>query len=340
MPLIEEEKNIIRLVEKTSPAVVNIVISAKEIEELEMVSPFQIRKRTRKLPKEIVVGGGSGFFVSKDGIVLTNRHVVADKKAKYTVITSDDKKYPARVLARDSINDIAILKIDAKNLPHLELGYSNSLKPGQTVIAIGNALSQFHNSISKGIISGLLRMVSAGNMMDGGIQNLRGLIQTDAAINPGNSGGPLVTTDGKVIGINAVVVFGAQNIGFAIPISNAKKDLDDLRKFGKIVQPFLGVRYVMVNKELMDRYKLPVENGAWVLKEHLPGDYAISPGSPAYKAGIKENDIITEFNGEKISNDVALDQLIQARNVGDKVKIKLLRNKKEMSVAVVLGERS
>lgn len=340
MPLIEEEKTIIKLVEKTSPAVVNIIISAKEIEELEMISPFQVRKITKKLPKEIVVGGGSGFFVSKDGIVLTNRHVVADKKAKYTVITSDEKKYPARVLARDGINDIAILKIEAANLPYLELGHSSELKPGQTVIAIGNALSKFHNSISKGIISGLLRMVSAGNMADGGIQNLRGLIQTDAAINPGNSGGPLVTTDGKVIGINAVVVFGAQNIGFAIPISNAKKDLDDLKKFGKIIQPFLGVRYVMINKEMMNRYKLPVENGAWVLKEHLPNDHAITPGSPAYKAGIKENDIILEFNGEKIKDNIGLDQLIQDRGVGDKVKIKLLRNKKEISVTAVMGERN
>ena len=326
-----EEQRIVDIVKKTSPAVVNIIISKKA---------GKIRQLTdKKTPKESVVGGGSGFIISEDGIVLTNKHVISDTTSKYTAETQDGEKYPVEVIARDPINDIAILKIDSNNLPFIELGSSINLSLGQTVITIGNALSQFHNSISKGIISGLLRMVSTDGDNESVAQNLRGLIQTDAAINPGNSGGPMLDTDGKVIGINAVVVHGAQNINFAIPVSSAKKDISDLKEFGKIVQPSLGVRFVVINDEFQKKYNLPVNYGAWVVKEHLPNDLAVTPNSTAKKAGIKEDDIILEFNGTRIKDGVGLDDLVQKTNVGDKITLKVLRDKKEKTLTATMQER-
>jgi len=286
-----------------------------------------------------VVGGGSGFFVTPNGIILTNRHVVSEKDANYMVETYQGVKYPAEVIARDPINDLAILQIDATDMPFLELGNSNDLKLGQMVITIGNALSQFHNSVSRGIISGLLRVISTDDVSGSGSQNLRGLIQTDAAINPGNSGGPMIDSSGKIIGINAVVVNGAQNINFAIPISNAEKDIEDLRKFGKIVQPSFGVRYIMINEEMKEKFGLPINYGAFIIKEHLPNDYAIVPGSSADKAGIKEGDIILEFNDMKVEEASGLDELVQKSSVGDKVKVKYLRGGSEKTTYAILQER-
>ncbi|MBI3671756.1 trypsin-like peptidase domain-containing protein [Candidatus Azambacteria bacterium] len=323
----EEEKLVIEIVKKASPAVVNIIISQED-------------KKIFKKDKERVVGGGSGFIISNDGLILTNRHVVSDEKAKYTAETQAGKRYPITIIGRDQINDIAILKINSGNdLPFLELGNSENLHIGQTVITIGNALSQFHNSVSKGITSGLLRVVSTEGSDDEVAQNLRGLIQTDAAINPGNSGGPMLNTEGKVIGINAVVVHGAQNISFAIPISNAKKDIEDIKKFGKIIQPSLGVRYVVVNDEFQKKYNLPINYGAWIIKEHLPHDLAVTKGSTADKAGIKEDDIILEFNNTAIKDGVGLDQLVAKTNVGDIISIKILRDKKEKILKTKMLER-
>lgn len=328
----QEEERIIDIVKKSSPAVVNIIISEKK---RKIPSFADISKKNNQK----IVGGGSGFIISENGIILTNRHVVADNNDDYTVELQNGKKYSAKIIAKDSINDIAILIIDAENLSFLELGSSENLKLGQTIITIGNALSKFHNSISKGIISGLLRVVSTEGSQEDTAQNLRGLIQTDAAINLGNSGGPMLNTNGKVIGINSVVVAEAENISFAIPIFGAKKDIEDIKKFGKIIQPSLGVRYIVINEEFQEKYKLPINYGAWIIKEHLPHDHAVTPGSPAKKAGIKENDIILEFNGIKISDGVGLDELVQKTNISDKVTVKILRNKKEKILNVIMQER-
>lgn len=339
----EGESLVIEIIKKTLPSVVSISI-AKDIEEVESeeYSPFNIFRfpeRRNSHKHKVHIGGGSGFFVSEDGLILTNRHVVVDHDAEYTVITSKGKKYRAQVLARDEINDIAIIKVQENGFEPLEMGDSSKLDLGQTVLAIGNALGQFQNTVSKGVLSGLSRYIFAMAAPDEAMQNLRGLIQTDAAINPGNSGGPLIDLDGKVIGINAAIVWGAQNIGFSIPINNAKKDLSDLIEFGRIRQPFLGVRYIQITKELQELKKLAVDYGALILKEHLPNDLAIIKGSPAYKAGLKEGDIILEYNGGKITEKDTLQDFIQNSKIGDKINLKVLRDKKEKLLNTILEER-
>lgn len=341
---LSEDQLVVDIIKKTIPSVVSISIVKSIDEEMEKeYSPlnfFHFPERKIKHKHKIHIGGGSGFFVSKDGLILTNRHVVIDPSAEYTVITSENKRYKARVLARDEINDIAIIKIEGSGFQSLEMGDSGSINLGQTVLAVGNALGQFQNTVSKGVISGLARFIFATASPDEAMQNLRGLIQTDAAINPGNSGGPLIDLMGRVIGINAAIVWGAQNIGFSIPINNAKKDLNDLIKFGRIRQPFLGVRYIQITKEFQDLKKMSVDYGALVIKEHLPGDVAIVSGSPAAKAGLREGDIILEYNGKKITEEDTLQDFIQKSQIGDIISLKITRNKKEKILKAKLEERN
>lgn len=348
-----EKSPIIKLVKKCAPAVVSIVI-AKNLPKLENFpdfSPFlpfgfNPAELYKQIPPEmfdehgrVKIGGGSGFIVSPDGFVLTNKHVVVDPKADYTVVASEGKKYHAKVVARDPINDVAILKIEEKDMPYVELGESTDLELGQTVVAIGNALGQFQNTISTGVVSGLSRHIMAQAGVDGQQQELRGVIQTDAAINPGNSGGPLVDIDGKAIGINSAVVFGAQNIGFAIPINAAKKALADIKKYGRIRAPFLGLRYLLIDPVLKMRHNLPVDYGAMVVPEATPGDYGVLPSGPADKAGILEHDIILEADNKKITKDLPLSEIVQSHEVGDELKLKILRRDgKETDATVVLEE--
>ena len=289
--------------------------------------------------KKIKVGGGSGFIVDPSGIILTNRHVVADPQAEYIVLINEEEKYQAEVLARDPINDVAIIKIKKKNLPTIELGDSSKLGLGQTAIAIGNALGTFRNTVSVGVVSGLSREITAGDVMTKKMTKLRGLVQTDAAINPGNSGGPLIDIEGKAIGINTAMVFLAENIGFALPINNAKKDLADLKKYGRLRQPFLGVRYVLLNEELQKKFHLPVKHGALVISEPMPEGGAIVPGGAAAKAGIKEGDVILEVQKEKITAKNPLEDILQKCKIGETVNLKALRNGKEIILKAVLDER-
>jgi len=249
-----EKSPIIEVAKKVCPAVITIVIS-KDLPKIEgfYLLPFGGQKyvvpQFNKKRERTRIGGGSGFIVSADGYILTSAHVVGDPEADYTVIFEPQKTYPAKVLAKDPISDVAVLKVKAKNLPYLELGDSDKIELGQTVIAVGNALGEFHDTVSTGVVSGMSRVITAFSGLTSQTAQLRGLIQTDAAINPGNSGGPLVDIGGKVIGINTAMVMGAQNIGFAIPIDYAKKDLEEVKKYGKIKRPFLGVRYVLLNKK-------------------------------------------------------------------------------------------
>src|SRR3989344_1451452 len=244
----EHERKITEAAQKVLPAVVSITI-AKDIKDITRDLPLEffslphyqefLEHEIEHAPKDdqgrIKVGGGSGFFVSGNGLILTNRHVVMDQYATYTVAASGDKKYEALVQAKDPINDVAILKIKSGDkVPAIKMGSTGNIKLGQTVIAVGNALGEFQNTVSTGVVSGLSRFISASSDMMGHQERLRGLIQTDAAINPGNSGGPLVNLDGEAIGINVAVVFGAQNIGFAIPIEKAEKDLEEIKKYGRI----------------------------------------------------------------------------------------------------------
>ncbi|MEK7108518.1 MAG: trypsin-like peptidase domain-containing protein, partial [Patescibacteria group bacterium] len=295
-----------------------------------------------ELPKtdsgKIRVGGGSGFFVGSDGHILTNKHVVVDPDAEYTVIMPDEKKYQATVLARDPINDVAILKVDGQGLPTIALGDSSKIILGQSVVAVGNALGEFKNTVSTGIVSGLSRYITAMTDMEGHAERLRGLIQTDAAINPGNSGGPLVNLKAEVIGINSAIVFGAQNIGFAIPINKAKKDLEDVKKFGRVRKPFLGVRYLFVDKNLQQKLRLATDCGALVLAEGMDG-HAVVKGSAADQAGVRERDIIVAVNNASITEQNSLEDVLEKCAIGETVTLDVLREDRHHHLAATLSER-
>ncbi len=256
-----ESSPIVEVAKKVCPAVITIVIS-KDLPKIEGFyflpfggQSFVIPKIEKGGKEKTKIGGGSGFVVSTDGYILTSNHVVGDKEADYTVLTNDGKKYPAKVLARDSFRDLAIIKIEGEEkFSTLKMGDSDKLQIGQTVIAIGNALGEFRNTISVGVISGLGRTVTAGG--GGTFETLEDVIQTDAAINQGNSGGPLFNLKGEVIGVNFAMVQGAQKIGFAIPINKAKKDIEQIKTLGKISYPFLGVRYVLINETIQKENNL------------------------------------------------------------------------------------
>ncbi len=348
----KQPKSIADVVEEVSPAVVSIIVSkyVPVIEEY-YINPFeeferffgrdfgfkipQYRERGRELQQ---IGGGTGFIVSPDGLIVTNKHVVYDESAEYTVLMNDGTKYPAPVLARDPVQDIAILKISAHNLPTVKLGNSDDLRIGQTVIAIGNALGEFRNTVSVGVISGLSRTITASG--GGIIEQLEEVIQTDAAINEGNSGGPLLNIYGEVIGINTAMAQGAENIGFAIPINKAKKAITDVQTKGRIVYPFLGVRYILITKSIAQKNNLPVDYGALIVRGNEPGEVAVIPGSAADKAGLRENDIILEIDGQKITPENSLSKLILKHDVGDRIVLKILRQGEEKIIDAVLEEWS
>jgi S1-C subfamily serine protease len=338
-------KNIPQVVKEVSPAVVSVIVS-KLVPIIEQDyynpfgedSPFKIRiPILRQKGEELKeIGGGSGLIVSSDGLIVTNKHVVLDEESEYTVLTNDGQKYPASVLDRDPIQDIAILKIDARDLPTIKLGNSNSLEIGQTVIAIGNALGQFRNTVSVGVISGLLRTITATG---GGItEQLEEVIQTDAAINRGNSGGPLLNLYGEVVGVNTAVATEAENIGFAIPINKVKKDIIDVKAKSRIVYPFLGIRYILITEAIAKSKNLPVNYGVLIVKGDRLGEVAVTPDSAADRAGLKEGDIILEFNRVKINEKNTLAKLISKYSPGDEVSLKILRDGKQIIIKAVLGE--
>lgn len=337
---------IVAIAKKVCPAVITVVVS-KDLPKVEGFYSFPFGGKEYVMPKvdngkakteKTQIGGGSGFIVSADGYVLTSNHVVADTTAEYTIIVEPTKKYPAKVLSRNPINDLAVLKVDAKNLPFVEMSDSNKIEIGEEVVAVGNPLGEFTDTLSAGIVSGLSRYITAFGGIENQMQNLRGLIQTDAAINPGNSGGPLVNMEGKVIGINTAMIMGAQNIGFAIPINYAKKDLEEVKKFGKIKMPFLGVKYVLLSKEMAEANKLPVFDGALVVREML-GEPPVIKGSAADKAGIKEFDIILECNNQKITAKNPLAHILQKCKIGGETEFKVLREGKQLVLKANLEEK-
>lgn len=351
-PQTTQEQKIVDIVKRAQTAVVS-VIATKDLPVLEQYfsDPFrgfgfpddffggglQIPQYRQKGTEKKEVSSGTGFIVSSDGLILTNKHVVSDEKAEFTVLMNDGQKHPAKVLALDPVQDIAVLKIEKKNLPVLALGDSDAIAIGQTVIAIGNALGEFRNTVSVGVISGLRRTITA---QGGGVsETLDDLIQTDAAINPGNSGGPLLNLNGEVVGINTAMTQAAQNIGFALPINKAKKDVAQVKKTGKITYPFLGVRYILLDAETAKKNNLTVDYGALVSRGDTATDFAVTPGSPADIAGIAENDIILEVNGKKITKDNPLAKVIQAHAVGDSLKIKILHKGQEKIISATLTER-
>jgi S1-C subfamily serine protease len=338
-------------VQKVSPAVVSIIIT-KNLPIIEQNLPgffgsdffnqfFGIDNPQTPQKgmgtQKTEVGGGTGFIVSADGYIITNKHVVSDQQAEYTVLMNDETKHAAKVLSLDPINDIAILKIESKDLPFVEFGDSSNLKVGQSVITIGNALGEFRNTVSTGVISGLARSITAGGQSFGS-EDLVGVIQTDASINPGNSGGPLVNLSGQVIGMNTAMAQGAENIGFTIPINEVRAVYESVKKFGHIVRPWLGVRYVQIDKTMADQNKLSVDYGVLIVRGQNQTELAVIPGSPADKAGLVENDIILEINGKKIDAKNPLAKTISQLKVGDEISLKVLSKGKEKTVKVKLEE--
>ncbi|MFQ5662002.1 MAG: S1C family serine protease [Candidatus Paceibacteria bacterium] len=346
------EALIIDIVEKTNPAVVSIVVT-KDIPIFERffeeINPFgggfggfsiRVPRIRQKGTQRQEVGGGSGFFVSKEGLVVTNKHVVTDTDAFFTVLTNDGEQYEARVLARDPFLDIAVMEImneENMSFPYLRFGNSRDLKQGQTVIAIGNALGEFRNSVSVGVISGLSRSIVAGSGA-GQTELLEEVIQTDAAINRGNSGGPLFDLNGSVIGVNVAVAQGSENIGFSLPSNLIRGVIESVKEYGEIVRPYVGVQYIQINDRVKEEKDLNVNFGILINSDNFPDSPAVFTDSPAQKAGIQAGDIILEIDGVKLDGRRTFGSLVRERVVGETTVLKVLRGETEMFVKVILDK--
>lgn len=318
---------IAKIVEEASPAVVNI---DTETMVRRSMNPFgddpffreffgeQFERFSRIVPMK---GKGSGFIVSRDGYILTNSHVVADAD-KIEVTLADGSSHPAEVVGTDPTFDLAVVKIDAKDLHVLELGDSGEVRVGEWVIAIGNPYG-FESTVTVGVISAKNRSVRARNL------NFDGFLQTDAAINPGNSGGPLLDLEGKVVGINTAIIPYAQGIGFAVPVDMAKQVLDDLVKYGTVKRGWLGVYIQPLTPEFAEAYGVEGDNGAVVSD--------VVPDSPAAKAGLRRGDVVTAVDGKKIEDHTDLSLRIRTYLEGDRVQLSVVREGGEKKIDVTLG---
>lgn len=317
--VVEESSAFIKASNDVSPAVVSITSG-------QLVNSF--------FGVQTATVAGTGFIVTSDGLIATNKHVVQGGST-FTITTFDGKSYDGKVVAQDPITDLALIKIDAHGLPVVELGDSDKVQVGQWVIAIGNALGEFQNTVTVGVISAKNRQANPTDA-GGQTENLNGLFQTDAAINSGNSGGPLLTTASQVIGINtAIAGNGAQNIGFAIPSNELKKALDSYRANGKIIRPYLGISYQTVTSVIAKQLNLSTEQGALLYATN--GQSSIVAGSAAAKAGLKDGDIITKVNSDSVTETTPLSQIIRQYNPGDKVTLTVMRGKDEIKLDLTLG---
>lgn len=316
--VLEESSKVIDAAKTVTPAVVSITTTQNVQNLFGQVGQEQ--------------GGGTGFIITNDGLIITNKHV-AQAGDSLKVLTSAGASYDAKVVALDPTNDLAILKIDASGLPVVQLGDSSGLQIGQWVIAVGNALGELQNTVTVGVISAQARQLTAGTGTD--TEQLNNLLQTDASINPGNSGGPLVNLAGQVIGINTALAGNAQGIGFAIPINQAKQDIDSYKKNGKIIKPTLGVRYLIVNRQIATQLNLTVNYGALIMAQN--GQDAVVTGSPAALSGLKANDLILEINGTQVNENTPLAAIIAGYQSGDELTIKYLRGGQENTIKLKLG---
>lgn len=316
LTIVSEENAVIQAVDKTSSSVVAIGVSRR------VINPFDPFSTPVKTDSTI----GTGFVVS-DGLIVTNKHVVSEA-GTYTVVTKDGQKYDVRKIYRDPNFDLAIVQIDSNGLKSLEFGDSSKLKVGQTVIAIGNALGKFTNTVTTGVVSGLGRRVIAGDIFEGAAESLDDLIQTDAAINPGNSGGPLLNSGGQVIGVNVAETEGAQNIGFAIPSNTVKKIVSEFQVKGFVSRPFLGIQYKFVSKDIA------------ILNDVAEGAYIqnVLDNSPAQKAGLRSGDIITKINDGAVDSEKKVADIISNSKVGQQLQSTVFRDGKELTLKVTLEE--
>ncbi len=312
----EDEKSIIEVVENARESVVSIAVT-----ELSFSAEEGIVDQSSNI--------GTGFIVDSSGIIVTNQHVVSDTQATYIVITVDGDEYEVTDIERDDSNDVAVLKVDAEGLVPLSLGDSASLAVGQSVIAIGTPLGEYVGTVTRGIISGLDRDVTASTGWFGSTaKTYENVIQTDAAVNPGNSGGPLLNSSGEVIGINFATTSNADNISFALPINIVKERVEEYRAYGKFIKPYLGVSYQMIS-QYQALYYDNVVAGALIVR--------VDPYGPASAAGIERGDIIVEFAGEKV--DQSLANIISGYEVGEEVELKVWNDGDERTVTVTLEEQ-
>lgn len=329
---IESEGDVVQdVVEKVGPSVVSIVTTGKTTTNNSFYNMFYGRGIEQETQS-----AATGLIISKDGYIVTNKHVVPEDTTSVKVVTRDGKEYEnVEVIARDSMNDIAFLKIpNVSDLTPAEFSQSD-VTVGQKVIAIGNALGEYQNTVTAGIVSGVGRTITA-QTSDGKAETLTNLVQTDAAINQGNSGGPLVTYDGKIVGINTAIVQGAEGLGFAIPTSEISGLADSILKSGKISRAYLGVYHTTITESLANSHKLPVNEGAYLTTND--GSSAIIKDSPADKAGLRTGDIITAIDGEKITSNKSLSSITSHKKPGDKVELTILRGDEEKKITVELSE--
>lgn len=329
--VVDEESVTTKVVEKATPSVVTVSINKDVATDTsdtfnQLFDSSNSKIETENVEKDI----GTGFIISSDGLIVTNKHVVADTLAKYKVVIEKDEVVEVANIYRDPVNDLAILKVEKTGLVPVEMGDSDQLKVGQTVIAIGTALGEFRSTVTKGVISGLGRGITAGGV---GVaaEKLEDVIQVDAAINSGNSGGPLFDSSGQVIGVNVATSQNGQSIGFALPINLVKLSVENFRKTGEFDRPYLGIGYKMISKEIASTNKVPV--GAYV--------QTVIKDSPAEKSGIKMGDIITEIDGKKIDEgkDTSVVGAVNQKKIGDTLKIKYFRDKTETEVEVKLEKK-
>lgn len=351
---IVEDSTTVDVVKKSLPSVVSI-IATKELKKFsyfdsqDFFDGFFGRSRNNNTQEkrdhednneESVerqrVSGGSGFIISSDGMILTNKHVVADTQSQYSVVLSEGKEYQAKIIAKDPVNDVAILKIEGKNFLFLTLGDSQSVQIGQAVIAIGNTLGEYRNTVTKGVVSGINRSVQASGF--GKLETIQEAIQTDAAINPGNSGGPLLNLAGQVIGINTATSLEGQSIGFAIPIAPAIRSVESVKQHGRIIRPWLGIRYTIIDEEFAKKNNLKITNGAFIVGNPEKKELGVIAGGPAAKAGLQEGDIILEVNGQNIDETHLLVNEIVKYKPGDTITLKVLSKEQEKNIKVILEE--
>lgn len=328
-----EESAIIDAVESSRDSVVSITIS-RSIDRPGR-SPLEMFFGPQGGAEDREIGGGTGFVVSKDGTIVTNKHVVRDREATYRVRLNTGEELEGQVVSRHPNQDLAVMKIDySGELTPLSFGDSDNIQVGQTAIAIGNALTEFENTVSKGVISGLGRTITAS---DGGgnREQLSNILQTDAAINPGNSGGPLLDINGNVIGVNVAVAREAQSIGFAIPSNVVRNMLQDIEEFGEIQVPFLGVRYQMLSIDSQLQEEIERNTGAWIVEGS--GDSILSD-SPADEADLEEGDVIVSIEGDNLNINNTLADAVAEYRPGDTVSLEIWRDGDTFSQDVTLDQ--
>ncbi len=336
------EEAFIKVSDEVGPAVVSIsTVHTEKVSPKQYFGPFSDDEFFRQFFKDFFGemperefqrrGLGSGFVIDADGYILTNQHVI-EGADKIEITLADGRKFPAKVKGQDKRSDLTVLKINAKDLHALELGDSDNVRIGQWAIAVGNPFGiAAKPTVTVGVVSALNRSLPRTTRRE---RDYSDLIQTDAAINPGNSGGPLVDIEGKVIGINVAIITtsgGYQGIGFAIPINTAKRVLGDLIQGRKVLYGWLGVNVQDLDEDLAKQFGLSEAKGVLVGK--------VLPNSPAEKGKMKEGDIIKTFNGKSVDNVRELLKLVGRAEIGKKVNVGILRDKKEMTLAIEIAQR-